>query len=110
VNCAIIFFTSNALDSILIKYTGETNVYKFMMIVMIEHIIIAFKFGLTAIINDKPSWVKEEENDQQRRSEAINVMLELKKEEYKARGEVVLEDIISRIKTKNKKRAALHLA
>jgi hypothetical protein len=37
-------------------------------------------------------------------------MLDLKKEEYKARGEVVLEDIISRIKTKNKKRAALHLA
>ena len=64
VNCAIVFFTSNALDSILIKYTGETDaVYKFMMIVMIEHIIIAFKYGLTAIINDKPTWVKEEEDD-----------------------------------------------
>ena len=64
VNCAIVFFTSNALDSILIKYTGETDaVYKFMMIVMIEHIIIAFKYGLTAIINDKPTWVKEEEVD-----------------------------------------------
>jgi hypothetical protein len=64
VNCAIIFFTSNALDSILIKYTGaETNAYKFMMIVMIEHIIIAFKYGLTTIINDKPTWVKEEEDD-----------------------------------------------
>lgn len=81
-----------------------------MMIVMIEHIIIAFKYGLTAIINDKPTWVKEEEDDQQARSEAINVMLDLKKEEYKAKGEVPLEDIISKIKTKNKKRAALHLA
>lgn len=37
-------------------------------------------------------------------------MLDLKKEEYKAKGEVALEDIISKIKTKNKKRAALHLA
>ena len=37
-------------------------------------------------------------------------MLDLKKEEYKAKGEVPLEDIISKIKTKNKKRAALHLA
>jgi hypothetical protein len=37
-------------------------------------------------------------------------MLDLKKEEYKAKGEVALEDIISRIKTKNKKRAALHIA
>lgn len=41
---------------------------------------------------------------------AVNVMLDLKKEEYKAKGEVALEDIISGIKTKNKKRAAMQLA
>lgn len=81
-----------------------------MMIVMIEHIIMVFKYGLTAIINDKPSWVKEQENDQQSQMAAVNVMLDLKKEEYKAKGEVALEDIISGIKTKNKKRAAMQLA
>ena len=63
VNCAIIFFTSNALDSIVLKYSGGNLIlYKFMIIVMIEHIIIAFKYVLTTIIKDKPTWVKEEES------------------------------------------------
>jgi energy-converting hydrogenase Eha subunit A len=32
-----------------------------MLIVLIEHVIIAFKFGLSIIIKDKPSWVSNEE-------------------------------------------------
>jgi len=32
-----------------------------MMIVMIEHIIIFFKYTMQSIINDKPSWVISEE-------------------------------------------------
>jgi hypothetical protein len=35
--------------------------YQFMIIVMIEHILICFKYGLTLVINDKPAWIAEEE-------------------------------------------------
>jgi len=32
-----------------------------MLIILIEHIIIGFKFVLSIIIKDKPSWVTNEE-------------------------------------------------
>ena len=40
----------------------------------------------------------------------MRVMLELKKEECKAKGEIPLEDIIRGIKTRNNKKTAMELA
>jgi hypothetical protein len=54
VNCAIVFFTSTALDFIVEGEYRKNQLYQFMIIVMIEHIIIAFKFALQVLINDKP--------------------------------------------------------
>jgi hypothetical protein len=75
VNCAIIFFTSNALDSILIE-NKASKLHQFMIIVMIEHIIIVFKFGLSAIIKDKPKWVKNEEQSHIENQPSLLAMLE----------------------------------
>jgi hypothetical protein len=61
VNCGIIFFTSNALDFIVDK--SYSNLSKFMVIVMIEHIIIGFKLFISIVIKDKPSWVSQAENE-----------------------------------------------
>ncbi len=80
-----------------------------MIIVMIEHVIIAFKYGLTLIINDKPTWVIDDEKQQQNKSKDINVKLDLKKEEFKSRGETPLEEVIAAVKLKNKKKAQANL-
>jgi hypothetical protein len=54
-NMAIIYFTSTALaTSIMPDYAP---IYQFMVIVMIEHIILALKMLISILIKDVPSWV-----------------------------------------------------
>ncbi len=62
VNCGIIFWTSDSLNSILVEYNGDTS-KRFMLIVLIEHIIIGFKLFLVNIIKDKPEWVADDERN-----------------------------------------------
>ena len=69
-----------------------------MLIVMIEHIIIVFKYFISAMINDKPSWVTAEERERSERLEAIRVILDMKREDMKNRGEVPLDEIIEMMK------------
>ena len=61
VNCAIIYYTSDSLKDI-VGADKYSDVHKFMLIVMIEHIIIAFKFLIAILIKDKPEWVSQEEH------------------------------------------------
>ncbi len=96
VNCAIIYFTSDALKSIL--GNEKSDVYAFMIIVMIEHIIMAFKYFISLMIRDKPEWVTAEEHEQRNNNEAIYQMLEKKKEEYIRKGGVIIEDKIRVLK------------
>ena len=49
VNCAIVFYTSTSLPDILVGYRSSL-LYQFMLIVMIEHVIIVFKYFLGAMI------------------------------------------------------------
>lgn len=75
-----------------------------MIIVMIEHIIIVFKFGLSAIIKDKPKWVKNEEQSHVENQPSLLAMLELKKAEFKKNGGELIEDQIAKIKDAHKRR------
>jgi hypothetical protein len=96
VNCAIIYWTSDALTYILgNKYE---RLEQFMIIVLIEHIIIGFKLLLSVVIRDKPDWVA--------RAERLNIesqgdyfeLLDDKEDEYKAKGFEPLHDKIMKIK------------
>ena len=75
-----------------------------MIIVMIEHIIIVFKFGLSAIIKDKPKWVKNEEQSHVENQPSLLAMLEHKKAEFKKNGGELIEDQIAKIKDAQKRR------
>ena len=90
-NCAIIYYTSNTLDTILVE-NKTSKLYQFMIIVMIEHIIIAFKFFLVVIIVDKPSWVTKQEIDIKEGQEELNALLEKKKFEHRVNHGEILED------------------
>ncbi len=63
-NCAIIFWTSHTLDEILDPY-DLSILEKFMIIVLIEHILIALKIFMAILIKDKPDWVSQDEANQQ---------------------------------------------
>lgn len=58
-NAAIIYFTSNAMQT----YIGDrlTDVEKLLIVILIEHCIIAIKVFLAALIKDIPDWVSKEE-------------------------------------------------
>jgi hypothetical protein len=96
VNCAIIFFTSNALSYIV--DTSYTELSKFMVIVMIEHIIIGFKLFISIVIKDKPQWVKQSEQELIEFEELVRDQIEAKKDEYLASGGVLLEDQMAEAK------------
>ena len=72
--------------------------YQFMLIVMIEHIIIVFKYFLAAMINDKPTWVVEEERAMADKVDTVRFSLEIKRDQAKARGELPLDEIIDMMK------------
>ena len=69
-----------------------------MLIVMIEHIIIVFKYFLAAMINDKPTWVVEEERAMAEKGDTVRLSLETKRDQAKARGELPLDEIIDMMK------------
>jgi Calcium-activated chloride channel len=96
VNCAIIFFTSNALDYIVDK--TYSDLYKFMIIVMIEHIIIGFKLFISIVINDKPQWVTQQEHDLLEYEEEVRESIEAKKQEYLDNGGILLEQQMAEAK------------
>jgi hypothetical protein len=96
VNCAIIFFTSNALSYIV--DTTYTDLSKFMVIVMIEHIIIGFKLFISIVIKDKPQWVTQSEQELIEYEEQVRDQIEAKKDEYLAGGGVLLEEQMAEAK------------
>ena len=96
VNCAIIFFTSNALTYIV--DTTYTDLSKFMVIVMIEHIIIGFKLFISIVIKDKPQWVTQSEQELIEYEEQVRDQIEAKKDEYLAGGGVLLEEQMAEAK------------
>ena len=59
VNCAIIFYTSNSLQIILAPYDLPI-LYQFMVIVAIEHGVIAYKYFYSLLVKDIPTWVEHE--------------------------------------------------
>ena len=97
VNCAIVFYTSTSLPEILVGYRSSL-LYQFMLIVMIEHVIIVFKYFLGAMIKDKPSWVVEEERAMAEKVDTVRLSLEMKRDQVKSRGEVPLDEIIDLMK------------
>ena len=96
VNCAIIFFTSNALSYIV--YTSYSDLSKFMVIVMIEHLIIGCKLFISILIKDKPQWVTQSEQELIEYEELVTDQIEAKKDEYLASGGVLLEDQMAEAK------------
>lgn len=96
VNCAIIFFTSNALSYIV--DTSYSDLSKFMVIVMIEHLIIGCKLFISILIKDKPQWVTQSEQELIEYEELVTDQIEAKKDEYLARGGVLLEDQMAEAK------------
>jgi len=96
VNCAIIFFTSNALSYIV--DTSYSDLSKFMVIVMIEHLIIGCKLFISILIKDKPQWVTQSEQELIEYEELVIDQIEAKKDEYLARGGVLLEDQMAEAK------------
>jgi hypothetical protein len=96
VNCAIIFFASNALSYIV--DTSYADLSKFMVIVMIEHIIIGFKLFISIVIKDKPQWVTQSEQELIEYEEHVRDQIEAKKDEYLASGGVLLEDQMAEAK------------
>jgi hypothetical protein len=61
VNCAIIYWTSNTVSQITNhNYSREEE---FMIVVLIEHCILALKLMLAVLIKDKPEWVIQEEHE-----------------------------------------------
>jgi hypothetical protein len=54
-----------------------------MLIVMIEHIIMACKYFLAAMINDKPTWVLTEEREKPAIQDEVRVLMEMKREKAK---------------------------
>jgi len=96
VNCAIIFYTSNALDYILLE-NKQSQFYQFMILVMIEHIIIGFKLFVSIVIRDKPAWVSTQEQELQEQEELVRTMIDSKKVEAKEAG-TLLEDQIAAAK------------
>lgn len=106
VNCAIIFYTSNALDEIVDGEYKDNKLYQFMIIVMIEHIIITFKYALSVVIDDKPAWVTKEDHDIYESQAQLQDLFEEKLAEYKESGGEPLEDQIKYIRMIHKRRAA----
>jgi len=96
VNCAIIFFTSNALSYIV--DTSYSDLSKFMVIVMIEHLIIGCKLFISILIKDKPQWVTQSEQELIEYEELVTDQIEAKKDEYLASGGVLLEDQMAEAK------------
>jgi len=95
VNCAIIFFTSNALSYIV--DTSYSDLSKFMVIV-IEHLIIGCKLFISILIKDKPQWVTQSEQELIEYEELVTDQIDAKKDEYLARGGVLLEDQMAEAK------------
>lgn len=60
-NSAIIYWTSNSLSAVL----GEnwSDLERFFIIILAEHIILALKLIIAVIIKDKPNWITLEERE-----------------------------------------------
>lgn len=91
VNCAVIFFTSNALSYIIDSH-DYTLLQQFMYLILIEHIIIAFKLFISIVIRDKPAWVSHQENERMLYSEQVRSLIEERKERFIEGGGMLLED------------------
>jgi hypothetical protein len=86
VNTAIIYYTSVTIDVIA---PDMSDVYKFMIIVGIEHAIILMKLLIAILIPDTPEWVLKQdeyrrENDGELMSEKIRRIKREKKEKTDA--------------------------
>ena len=101
-NCGIIYWTSNSLNIILEDWDYDET-QKFMIIVLIEHVIIGFKLFLANVIKDKPTWVSKEERQQAEELDELYEMLDEKADEYRQQdgGKKTLDDKIRELKSQN---------
>lgn len=102
VNCAIIFFTSDAL-SFIIESRDYTTLQQFMYLILIEHIIIAFKLFISIAIRDKPAWVSHQENERLLYSEQVRALIEDKRERFIESGGILLEDRLGEARRRKEK-------
>lgn len=69
-----------------------------MIVVLIEHCILAVKLLIAVLIKDVPDWVTQEKHEQQSQLEHIYDVLDDKAEEFKAKGNKLLADQINEMK------------
>lgn len=72
-NLSIIYFTSNELTSIMPHYT---KLEQFMLIVMIEHILLATKMLLQNMIRDEPAWIASLKYQERQEADSIKKRLD----------------------------------
>ena len=63
-----------------------------MLIVMIEHILLAIKMLLQNMIRDEPTWIASLKYQERQEADSIKKRLDQKQEEYEANGGVLLEE------------------
>ena len=73
---------------------------QFLIIILVEHIIIAFKLLIAAIIKDVPQWVSNKEQEQTLRLPQLFKNLDDKRDEFIANGGILLQDKIQHAKAK----------
>lgn len=69
-----------------------------MIVVLLEHCIIAVKILTAILIKDKPEWVTKEEHDQNKEMDDLYGVLEIKADEFKAKGGKLLSEKINEYK------------
>jgi len=82
VNCAIIYYTSRSLDAILANY-DLSLLSQFMVLVAIEHGVLAYMFLYSLVVNDVPDWVVKEQEENQSLLQIAHALIEHKKTVYK---------------------------
>jgi hypothetical protein len=90
------YFTSHAIQNYVGDRLTETQIL--LIIVLIEHIIIAIKVLIAALIKDVPEWVTKEEQEQDARLTALYNVLDEKKDNYTKKGGILLKDQIKMLK------------
>lgn len=63
---AMVIFTSK--ETTLMSWFGDTPYYKILLgVFIVQHILFAFKFILSELIDDCPSWIVDESRNMQNR-------------------------------------------
>jgi hypothetical protein len=111
VNCAVVFYTSEALGSILPVLDIKVDlIYQFMIMVAVEHVSIAIKLIMSVLIKDKPEWVAQEEKEAVEQRQVLQRVIEHRKSQYKEAGNEAIEDEIVLMQLQKMKEAKRSLS